>query len=396
MAEDFDDLSSKYNWHTNKHTLRYKRIHYVSCQNYTVECNRDDKKDEIPITAIDEYFDDQFIQSTNQYGCTVRLSRPLNTDDRWSNVENELKDASIQTIKKWDPSNGVVCRTFHIPVQKYVLKDSTLEKEISWLKWNRQYYDPNYLYTFEGDQDDSVGVLKKYCPLKWKEPEIDNMESTGRKIFSQRKKKNKLVQTSECYYQIDLGDVKHIQAIVTFGKYPSNRPFPKRKGRNMGWNSDYYYYDTSKPYVNVVEVINDDSYVTNYSVAYKDSQTQKWAYYNEFEGNVNSYTPKINPVDIYSRYIRIKPLKFVKTKTMMIYVYVSKTAHPNEYESEDEEVVRYTLIPPIDKELRIDGYGERCYSPDYTYAQYYKTERKKKIKNMMEEQLESVDDFDIT
>jgi hypothetical protein len=61
--------------------------------------------------------------------------------------------------------------------------------------------------------------------------------------------------------------------------------------------------------VDVVEVVNDDSYVTNYSVAYKDSQTQKWVHYNEFEGNINSYTAKINPVDIYSRYIRIKHSK---------------------------------------------------------------------------------------
>jgi hypothetical protein len=104
--------------------------------------------------------------------------------------------------------------------------------------------------------------------------------------------------------------------------------------------------------VNIVENINDDSYVTNYSVAYKDSQTQKWIYYNEFEGNINSYTSKINPVDIYSRYIRIKPLKFVKTKSMIIYVYVSKNTNKNEHESEDEEVVSYTLVPPNNKQIR--------------------------------------------
>ena len=48
---------------------------------------------------------------------------------------------------------------------------------------------------------------------------------------------------------------------------------------------------------NVVDIVNDDSYVTNYSVSYKDSKTQKWVYYNEFEGNINSYTSKINPVN---------------------------------------------------------------------------------------------------
>ena len=384
MAEDFDDILFKYDWHKNKHTLRYTNINYIFCKNYKLECNRFHKKDIIPVTEIDEYLDEKFIKSSTGYYFKSE-ARPLNKEHLWSNVEHALKNESINMIKKWDPSNGVVCRTFHVPVKDYVLKDNTLDKELCWLKWNRQYYDPGYLYTFDGDQDDSVGVLKKYCPLKWVEPEIDNMESTGRKIFNQRNKKKKLVQTSECYYQIDLGSIKHIQSIVTFGKYPDKRPFPKRKGPHKT-----YYYDTSKPYVNVVEVINDDSYVTNYSVAYKDSQTQKWVQYNELEGNINSYTPKINSVNIYSRYIRIKPLQFVKTKSMIIYVYVSKNKYNNEYDSEDEEVVSYTLVPPIDKQLRCDGYGERCYSPDYFYGHYDKNVRKDKIKNMLEEQL---DDF---
>ena len=388
MSEDFDFIPFKHDWHKNKNTLRYKNTNYEFCKNYKIECSRNLNKEEIPVTSIDYYFDGNFINSTNRY--TTYQSKPLNKEHLWSNIENELEDQSIKIIKKWDPSNGVVCRTFNVPVKNYVLKDSVLNKELIWLKWNKQYYNPNYLYTFDGNEDDSVGVLQKYCPLTWTEPEIDNMESTGRKIFSQRKKKNKLVKTNECYYQIDIGDVKHIKSIVTFGKYPSNRPFPRRKYNNYG-----YYYDTNKPYVNVVEVINDDSFVTNYSVAYKDSQTQKWVYYNECEGNINSYTPKINPVDIYSRYIRIKPLKFVKTKSMIVYVYVSKNTHKNEYDSEDEEMVRYTLVPSNHTQLRYDGYGERCWSPDYFYAQYDKTVRKAKIKNMMEYQIESVDDFDL-
>ena len=182
----------------------------------------------------------------------------------------------------------------------------------------------------------------------------------------------------------------YIKSILTFGKYPSNRPFPRRK-----YNYNSYYCDTNKPYVNVVDIVNDDSYVTNYSVSYKDSKTQKWVYYNEFEGNINSYTSKINPVNIYSRYIRIKPLKFVNTKSMIIYVYVSKNTNKNDNKSEDEdeEVVSYTLVPPNNKQIRYDGYGERCYSPDYFYGQYNKNERKKYINCIMKEQLENVDDF---
>lgn len=78
---------------------------------------------------------------------------------------------------------------------------------------------------------------------------------------------------------------------------------------------------------------------------------------------------------------------------MIIYVYVSKNTNKNEHESEDEEVISYTLVPPNNKQIRYDGYGETRYSPDYFYAQYNKNVKKKYIKYMMEEQLENLDDF---
>jgi hypothetical protein len=382
MSEDFDYIPSKYDWHKNKNTLRYKKFHYMSCKNHILECRRNLNKEEIPVTIIDDYFDDNFINSINKYS-NYQL-KPLNKDYLWTNIEKSLEEASIQTTKKWCPEYGVVCQTFNVPVKNYILKDNTIQKELSWLKWNKKYYDPNYLYTFKGNDDDTYGILKKLCPLKWKEPQIENVESTGKKIFTQKKKKNKLIQTSECYYEIDLGDIMYIKFILTFGKFPSIRLFPRRK-----YNYNSYYCDSNKSYINVIDIVNDDSYVTNYSVAYKDSQTQKWIYYNEFEGNINSYTAKINSVSIYSRYIRIKPLKFVKTKSMIIYVYVSKNTHKNQEdcEDDDEEVVSYTLVPSNNKQIRYDGYGEIRYSPNYFYAQNYKNERKKYIKYMMEKQL---------
>ena len=120
MSEDFDD-PYKYDWYKNKHTLRYKNDHYLFCKNYKLECNRVVKKDEIPVTTIDEYFDKNFINSNNSYGYSIYQLRPLNKDYLWSNVENELKDTSIQIIKKWNPSDGVVCQTFNVPVKSYIL-----------------------------------------------------------------------------------------------------------------------------------------------------------------------------------------------------------------------------------------------------------------------------------
>jgi len=389
MSEDIDYSDYypiKNDWHKNKHTLRYKHTSYglKSCKNPILECNRVIKKDKKPITELDEFF----------FNTNTSLG-PLNKEILWSNVENLLEDLSNSTSKKWTPYEGVVYKTFHIPVKNYILQD-TIRKEMSWLKWNNQHYDPSYLYTFDGSDDDSKGILKKYCLSKWIEPEIDNLESTGKKVFNQKNNKKKLVKTKECYCEIDLGDVSHIQSIVTFGKYPSTRYFPKRK------KSSYtrYYCDTSKPHVNVVERVSDDSYVTKYSVSYKDSQTQKWIQYNEFmDGNINSYTSKINAVSILSRYIRIKPIEYVNTKSMIIYVYVSKNKnkterHDTDNDDEEEELVSYTLLPPTDihKKIVNDGNSKRSSSPDWYFAQHQKNARKDKVKNIMKEQLDGLKD----
>ena len=113
MSEDFDYIPFKYDWHKNKNTLRYKRFDYLSCKNHILECNRNLNKEKIPVTIIDEYFDNKLIDCTNGY--SNYQFRPLNTDYLWTNVENALEEASIQTIKKWNPRYGVVCRTFNVP-----------------------------------------------------------------------------------------------------------------------------------------------------------------------------------------------------------------------------------------------------------------------------------------
>jgi len=97
MSEDFDYIPFKYDWHKNKNTLRYKHFHYASCKNNILECSRNLNKAEIPVTIIDEYFDDNFINSTNVY--SNYQSKPLNKDYLWTNVEKSLEEASIQTIK---------------------------------------------------------------------------------------------------------------------------------------------------------------------------------------------------------------------------------------------------------------------------------------------------------
>jgi hypothetical protein len=377
---NFDYIPIKYNWHKNKHTLRFKKNY--NSTNYILDCNRILKKDELPITIIDEFFDDSFINCKNTYGYldTNFQSKPLNKKHNWT-LEKILNDETKKIIKKWDPLNGVVCKIYDIPIQKYILKNNNNIK-LGWLKWNNKIYDPSYIYIFNGNEDDTEGTLKKYCPLNWIEPKIDNLEMIYKKIFIEKKKKKKLIKTNECYIEIDLLKFVNIKCIATYGKYPNKRVFPKRKSHH-----NYYYYDTNKPYINIIDNIYNDSYVKKYSVYYKDSITNKWNYYKDFDGNINSYTIKNNLVDIYSRYIRIKPLEYVKTKSMIIYIYGSTIKNQYNYDSDDEEIIKYTLTPPNQNNYRYDGYGEYRCSPEWFYGQYYKNERKKKLKELLNEQL---------
>ena len=169
----------KYDWHKNKnnHTLRHKDNRYNIDKNPLLETFDNLNKKGIPITIIDEYCNNH--KYTEHFNEII-----LNQDYLWTNVENILETESIRTGKKWIPESGTLCRTYDIPVKKYVPEPAILTKELSWLNWNNKYYDPNYLY------DDIT--LTPYCPLKWIEPNIDdNLESNGKHIFTQRINKKK-------------------------------------------------------------------------------------------------------------------------------------------------------------------------------------------------------------
>ncbi len=393
----FDDAFDNYktevfpkdNTHRDGHTHRFKQKEYFDSKNYLLKTERSYSRDHISLSDIDDFFPNNLVLLNGN-----DKERPLNTSEQWSNIEKALEEKSVKTSKKWDPYDGVVTKTYDVPVSKYLLKENLASMELSWLKWNNNYYDPQYIYTFVGDDDDTKGTLKNYCPCIWADPEIPGYQTIITKTFNEVKPTKKVLQTKSNHWEIDLGSVQNITHMATWGKYPILRPFPiYRKS---------FYYDRSnsnKTYVKVLLNNRDESYVKKYSVSYKDVATQKWIGYKDFEGNINPHTPKTNSLNIISRYLRIKPLDFVGSRSMIISLYgeilpEKKTNKKNKAktddDSDDEEIIKYTLIPPNSSEKRNDGYGERCISPEYYYGQYYKTERKKRMKKLMKQQIDSL------
>ena len=103
--------------------LAIKNGSVTSCKNYILECWRHFTKEEIPVTIIDEYFDNKFIDANRHQ------FRSLNTYNLWANLENTLEEASIQTINYWDHERGVVCKTFNVPVSKNTNEDNCEDED---------------------------------------------------------------------------------------------------------------------------------------------------------------------------------------------------------------------------------------------------------------------------
>jgi hypothetical protein len=384
ISDDNEYDFKKQNWHRNKHTLRYKSFsrYFKKSTNYELESRRYITKDnEIPLSNVDELFDNGLVNYQD--------FKTINKKHQWENIEDILEKSSIQIIKKWNPFEGVVTKTYKVPTEEYILKEeiNKYNTKENWLKWNNEYYDPNYLYIYEGgDENDFSGKLKKYCKNVWDIPEINNSKVVCHRILNKKKAKNKkLAKLEDFYYEIDLGVPQYINHIVTFGKYPVKRIFPKHKNKISYSNKNYIY---------VIDDITNDSYVKKFTILYKDIITQKWIKYKDLDGNINSFTPKINEINIYTRYIRIKPIDFNNSKSMIVNIYIpeieTNITGKEEKEEDEYEIIEYTLTPSNMIEKRNDGYGERCYSPDWKYQQYFKEERKKKIKEMLDEQFESL------
>ncbi len=364
----------KINTHKDGHTRRFKQKErpwtMSVSNNHLLLVDRPYNKNHISTSEIDDFFPLNHVTLINE-------AKPLNTPEQWNNIEKELEEKAINVTKKWDPHYGVIKKTFDVPVTKYLIKENLEQYELNWLKWNDLYYDPKYIYSYYGDDKDLKGTLTKYCLREWEEPKINNFESIYKKTFNEVKPHKKTLQTKDSYWEIDLGSLQNISHIVTYGKYSITRQFPR--------NSSY----KGNSFIKVLLNNRDESYVKKYSVSFKNESTQKWISYKTFDGNINPFTPKVNNVNILTRCIRIKPLDFVKSKSMIISIYseVKPVKKNNVDVEEDEEIIKYTLVPPNNTEQRNDGYGERCISPEYVFRQQQKKEKRKRMKEHVQDQI---------
>ncbi len=338
------------------------------------------KRQEIPITEIEDYFDYSFCKGNE---------RLFNTPERWEDLESVLEENAIKISKEYNRYEGHCKIHYDLPIIGHrlyrtdVMNTKKLHLEEHWVFWNGKYYDPDYIYQYvpyyqppirsndsdrTKDSDDDcyeesyqIGYLKKLCPsMKFgKDPLtiLGKIDDKHNRILTKclTKRNNDLIQ-------IDLGRICEITHIGTLGGYPTRLDsFP--------YNLDENYWHSRIPKENrrlnrkkyrFLSVIKDEgelSWVVRYKLEYRDLQTVKWIQYeSSFVGNNDIGTENIHKISLLARYLRITALDYHNQKRMRVNIYgdgLKKELKDGELEI---ETVRYTVSPPSLGKV-LDGYG---------------------------------------
>jgi hypothetical protein len=338
---------------------------------------------EVAVSEIDNYFDSGF-WSESRYNFSYRQpDRPLNTPDRWEEVEEALGANATKITKEFSRSEGHCKTHYDVPVSGHVLcqKMTTLteDRRTGWLFWQGKYYDPNYLYLKEDTRNNSNGHdhFIRLCSLVrgHNDPAVElgrinaklNRIAKGA-FYLSRRKKNKQ------YLEFDLGKICLLTHIGTLGGYPRQHLdiFPPAE------RDEHCRNRTRSAHIYIVNSEHHLAWVTKYLVHYRDPVSGKWKVYeNPLNGNSDIGTEVTHPVSILTRHLRIIPLDFQHRKEMRVMVYgdpiqnqklsqdgnVGDATRLNTEVEEEIPTIRYTLHPVSSRNVcqsTYRGCGKGC------------------------------------
>ena len=304
----------------NPFTPQYEQISVERTRQHENLNNKYQKLQEVAVTDIDSYFDYGFWKIG--YGGRVTSLRPLNSPDKWEDVEEFLENNAVKKSKEFSRSDCQTTFYYDLPVSGHVLCANVdvvrnrKKKMEGWLHWNGKFHDPSFLYFKQ--MNGTKESFTKLCPLLEgrEDPmlklgytdETKKMNRVARGVLSRHKRKERL------HLEIDLGRVCVLDHIGTLGAYPKEidtfPPYdPEKRNTRVNWiyvvNSEYHL-----------------SWVTKYIIHYRDIVTGKWVVYEHpLDGNNDITTEVIHKISIMARYIRVIPLDFHHQKEMRVILY---------------------------------------------------------------------------
>ena len=318
----------------------------------------------------------------------------------WENAEDELERLAISKKSSYNARDGVVINTYKVPVIGHNVVDNNTDnaiirdkndppqkrdKRCNWLKWNNVYYDPSFIYKYDGNEGQTCGILTKISKINLDDVNIQDTSVLCSGEYNERFKNP--------YIELDLGHARNISHIVMKGPFVPTTHFPKhlkkiKRRRAINYRSNVW----DKPrngYVRIISNNDNISWVSSYSVKYRDTLTGRWKpYEGVFSGNCNAFDSAITEVDIYSRHIRITPIDYTGKKVMQVKIY-----GPSNGNNEDKEIIQtvtYNVTPQNCASTRCDGFNSGRHGSFYDR---YRSKNAKKtyLKRFLKDELDFYD-----
>lgn len=347
----------------------------------------------IPVTELDEYFDQGF------YGSRFSRTRPLKSRELLEELLTVLEDNTIKVVNEYRHSYCDTILHYDVPVIGHIMHQTLQNDEIGyqaerrnvkvskrinkdWLCWQGKYFDPTYIYSVQ------------YCPHssnKWKIQAVclsntsalyKEMTRLGPTDDGQR---NRIAfkefyekKESQAYLDIDLGCLYELTHIGMMGGYPHHgtRQFPDYNDLSFIKVNGVKRWKKNSRFIYVTKDGHELSWVTDYHIAYRDLQTRKWRPYSNdgVKGCYNLQDEVVSNISLIARYIRIIPIDAHNNKDMRVFLYGSTVSHSkialsrkaalqNERDlqrqtaSVNSQYIRYTIEPRNVDRYHRDGHG---------------------------------------
>jgi hypothetical protein len=420
-----------------KHTLRRVMPYLLKKEKFDLRCERrnikyfDDTSREFAVTAIDEFFDDSFVQ--------FNLGGNMNKNNNWVDVEEALESLCINKRKRYTRDHQLEY-IYEVPIIGYKLfttiqksdddnfgiNEEYLKKSVpkvsnpyDFLFWCGKFYDIHMLHIFDPENPNQlrefapvvppsiVHTLKtsnKRDPVKLPVSTIRSSKcshhhlSANQCIIKHNKQHSTfgfVAQGEHDYLEINLGEPRLLTHIGLCGGYPATYMFPSRhtvgRRRFRATLEENGGGTASAPYIYVAKTSDINCFVTSYELSYRDILTRKWQVVGLFPGCTDSTTERVSDLQSFYNHhggllaqcIRIRVVSFEGHPVMRLALYGhmhSDDEKEREGLAAQSETVEYVLRTEVgDREERsfsvdggpCSGQSTKRWHYDYDKKQYH-------------------------
>lgn len=434
--------------HTLRKVQNYRNERRSISAKVNQACNWHSRGDsKIPVTEIDNNFDDAFVAARATSGRTEMNNHVIDYDEEESFLQAKLEEVCVHKRREYRKYDGYIVCHYDVPIESYqqrVAPQIPFQNFIGndecrrlrgreeaktginlqyWPYLNGKFWDPSYLYLIQSDGDSDPYMqhpqrvsFKPLFPkigsalyndiyrLGWTDGGLYRLNSCTVPGGRPNQKRKRGQTLTDGYLEIDLKAICTISHIGTLGGYPNSY-------KSHEYPSIYHQIDETTDCINAtgrkpfgrrtlsISTVPKSAldFVTQYTIEYQHPEGKVWFPLGKvFQGNVKVHEEVLQKVAIRARHIRFRPLQLNGQLNFTVFLYGHSTDGQRYADSllnadvaqsvkRYGETVRYTMTPSQFKPYRHDGCGHHGNGYDYSYGDNTPWKRKEHIKRIIVE-----------